>query len=352
MQSRHVETFRTGQPRGARYGFTLSPRGGLYGGLNLPTRRVRYVRAASYLGRGGSTFVSKLTRLQRLVTLGPSTSPLGRYSFPNSSKALALTNLRAHGMRLDSLSHGVRVGTHSRHFNLRADSIVQKLRFQLLQLQSVRLDFDFRTLSGRFKQPCVKYRPGFFTYWRQYRWQLHQHVPASGGFRQHALSRFVARTRRVSTFSFFYAFTFTPHKVYRHSHLRDLDQRETLVVRQGGVVGFTPTCIVNGVPVQNNLSQLYVGDVVFFLFPSVGGLAASEAGITQAHTWGASYLPEADLTTFVSNQDTPYYLEVDELSQSVVILVQPVGSNPVGSFGGVELFAHASYKLYNWKYLT
>lgn len=140
--------------------------------------------------------------------------------------------------------------------------------------------------------------------------------------------------------------------MYQQSHLSSFGSQGLFFKKKEAESGLAFFYLVNGAPSRGSFNQLYVGDVIFFFICTNPQPGFSGDTAASSQVWGANYLPAAGLVDPTQQLDTPYYLEVDELSQSVVILIQPLGSNEVNRFGGVGHLAHASYKLYNWKYLT
>lgn len=169
IQSRYSQTSYNSQATGGRFGSVLSIRAEAASGLNLSVRKARYSRVAGRHLGAPSVFLSKGARLRRLVTteLG-GVRRIERHStstWGGLSSAVFQTQRGGKG----SASGQPFRSQSAQFFYPGVSSLAGGLRAHLYRLQSTRLDFDFRILSGRFKQPCVRYRPGFFTYWRQYR---------------------------------------------------------------------------------------------------------------------------------------------------------------------------------------
>ncbi len=151
--------------------------------------------------------------------------------------------------------------------------VLSRLYANLRHFQTVRLDFDFQSLSLRFRQPAVRYRPGFLNHWRYYRGLLQRQIAPLSGYRQHRLSRFIAKTRRVASFSYFRVFRLTP---------KVLAQQSLLLYPSPIQLGGSQTLyyFLNGLAITNPYRQTYVGDFVSFFGPDfcgrVGGFSSVE----------------------------------------------------------------------------
>ena len=76
-----------------------------------------------------------------------------------------------------------------------------------------------RAFSFYKRQPQVRYRPGFMTYWRVHRRAFAKALWLPFGHRQKRLTAYIARLRRIATFSYFRLLQLSLNKVILASRL-------------------------------------------------------------------------------------------------------------------------------------
>jgi hypothetical protein len=64
-------------------------------------------------------------------------------------------------------------------------------------------DLRLQDLLGRFRQPQVRYRPGFMRQWRQHRATFRRVAQLPWGQRQKRLTRYISKLRRLTAFSYY-----------------------------------------------------------------------------------------------------------------------------------------------------
>jgi hypothetical protein len=200
-------------------------------------------------------------------------------------------------------------------------------------------ELRWHELLARFRQPQVRYRPGFMRHWRQHRAAFRRTAQLSWGQRQKRLTRYVSKLRRLTAFSYYKYLQLTVTRVLGVSWLSGATT--PALAWSGVVLGFVR---VAGQLCQNPLAQLYRGDVVTLLFnasTTPRGLPNTPFALKQAR--GGRGL--------VRQSDTPFFLEVDELASAVAVLQEPRWLELRGS-AGLGLFPFVTLKCYNWKYLT
>lgn len=212
-------------------------------------------------------------------------------------------------------------------------------------LQQTRLDFDFRMLSGRFRQPQVRYKPGFTKYWRYHRLLFRKEYGLVQGFRQHRLTRFLTRFRRVASFSTFRIFQLSPLCLLQQSQLflGEMGPCFSNLLKSNAYTFI----FLNGVRLTNLHAQLYMGDMLFISGRCTSFDLRNRAGL------GPGYFHDlySRIKVQVYADDSPSYLEVDELSQSVTILFEPVCWSLYLKRTSLQ-FPFSTVRLYNWKYIT
>jgi hypothetical protein len=116
------------------------------------------------------------------------------------------------------------------------------------------------------------------------------------------MTAYVARLRRVAAFSYLRLLQLTLSHLVAQSHLwhQVPDPRPLRLITEGFVR-------VNGSVIRNPLQQLCRADVVWF----------------AASVWVPPYPGGGSAAKVRAGADTPAYLEVDELTQSFVVLQEP-----------------------------
>jgi len=108
-----------------------------------------------------------------------------------------------------------------------------------------------------------------------------------------------------------------------------------------------PILFINGSPVVSRHQQVYTGDTVFMV-ESLALVFTTLKLLSQPFNL-TSYFFNKNLVLKV--EDTPNFLEVDELCYSISVLFEPHWwLKSTKEFG--RQFPFTTYKLYNWKYST
>jgi hypothetical protein len=150
---------------------------------------------------------------------------------------------------------------------------------------------EFQPEPLDFIQPVVKYKPGFGTHWRQHRRAFQKNYLDNLSYRQARLTKFILRLRRLASYTYLKAFQLSVNSFVKRSFLTG-SFNSMLSILSGWV-------FLNGLSCFNPYAQVYVGDII--------------------------------LTTFKANMlnslkvcdDTPNYLEVDELTSTITFVVEP-----------------------------
>lgn len=114
---------------------------------------------------------------------------------------------------------------------------------------------------------------------------------------------------------------------------------------------------LNGRVCVNPFFQVYLGDVLSLTGLTLWSQVTHTAGVVPGllHSLrgfgGQGYTPVVPLRGYFNCTDTPSYLEVDELTLSVTLVVEPsLGDLVLGVGQGAGSFL--TKRLYNWKYTT
>lgn len=182
--------------------------------------------------------------------------------------------------------------------------------------------------------PYVKYKPGFLSEWRTCR-QLFlacMHLPA---WRQHRLTRFVSSLVRLTAFSFIRLLWLSLGFIAHHSALAEVFVDGWVSVRAG-------VWAVNGVSSINPFYQLYQGDWLCYYRP--------KHSLSQPHLSKTRQEYSVENLCFMGFGTTLTYTEVDELTQTVTVIFEPLHCPVRLGLGG--MFPFSTLRMYNWKYTT
>ncbi len=174
---------------------------------------------------------------------------------------------------------------------------------------------EFQPEPLDFTQPVVRYKPGFSTHWRFHRGEFQKKFLDSFSYRQKRLTKSIIKLRRLASYSYLKAFQLSLSSLVKRSLLSQ-NPNSVESIRGGWV-------FLNGVCCANPYTQLYVGDIIVL----------------------TSNLLAIDHSLLL---DSPSYLEVDELTSSISLVVEPRFWNSDSS----DAFPALTAKCYNWKYIT
>ena len=135
----------------------------------------------------------------------------------------------------------------------------------------VLLEPQLADLLRRFRQPQVRYRPGFMRHWRQHRQTFCRDSWAPWGRRQKRLTQYVVRLRRVAAFSYTKLLQLTTARLLALSWLvgQPTPGQAWVLVNAGLLT-------VNGRACSNPLQQVYRGDVLGVITRSMANLLTNQ----------------------------------------------------------------------------
>jgi hypothetical protein len=163
--------------------------------------------------------------------------------------------------------------------------------------------------------------------------------------RQRRLTSFFARLRGLGGFGFLRLISLAAGQVLNFSFSFCLPSASFLTW------SLCPwACLLNGAFLVNPFSQVFVGDVlqVFSSCPSSHPSYLSLRQTSLSAFFRGHFLRGFGLR---NTADVPGFLEVDELTFSAVILVEPTISSLL-CFALTGPAPFLSFRLYNWKYTT
>lgn len=208
---------------------------------------------------------------------------------------------------------------------------------------------DSKKIDVFFKQPLVRYKPGLMRYWRAHRFFFQKYFYLGSKFRQKRLTQYIAKLSNISSFSLYKAIELSVLHVMRTSQLiigLNLGQLWMFLER-------THTYI-NGIKVHSPYTQVYTGDVLFINTFGVSKLSLHRDipmyGVKlKSKTTKLGLHPSVVGMEFIP--DNPSYLEIDELTSTLVILSEPAFCQHGSNFTLYQP-PHITFRMYNWKYTT
>lgn len=191
-----------------------------------------------------------------------------------------------------------------------------------------------------------RFRPGLSTQWREHRW-VHANRFNLKLRRQRRLTNYVLLTQTLGGFNYIKTLAMSAIGLARQSGLMSWASTPPMRQQAHYTAGFW---LLNGRPLAQPLIQTYPGDWMAYVGPDFGALRnlykpwygyprlLKRLGLSLV--WTPAHMPAA-----------PWYVEVDELTNTLAVLADPTKLSDFSPafWQGLPFMTN---RLYNWKYIT
>lgn len=284
-----------------------------------------------YYAHENRDFFTKYAQVQSFTTIQPILKLQHKTTNPNSKVCklkTPITELTAPQVTND----------HASGFNFSTPNNNKQLLFKLPQ-----------TSTNMYVLKQYRFKPGISIQWRQHRRQ-YIHDQKLKIFRQAKLTKYIIKAKHILGFNSFRQLALSAFYIARQSNLI---QHYAFNFAKKQMPMYVSELMLNYKPVTFPLTQLYVGDVLTVVFPISQKLNVSkrENVLNFGYPRFLKRLGFQNTWKWKHIHPTPWYLEVDETLNCVVLLKEPSTVSELPA----KLFSSSFFmgtKLLNWKYRT